>query len=143
MSTEDNKAIVRRLTEEAFNQRHVALIDELCDPNLLYHEPGIPDVHGREDFKRYVTASGRAMPDIRITIEDMIAEGEQVATRYTLRGTNTGEFVWQTMRFPATGKQASVTGIDITRFAGGKVVEVWELPDNLGLLQQLGLIPAR
>ncbi len=143
MSTEDNKATVRRLTEEVFNQGHVALIDELCVPNFLYHEPGIPDVHGREDLKRYVTTIRRAFPNIRVTIEDEITEGEQVVTRYLLRGTNTGEFVTPTMRFPATGKQVAVTGIDITRLAGGKAVEVWEQPDNLGLLQQLGLLPMR
>ncbi len=143
MSTEDNKATVGRFFEEVYNQGKVAVVDELCVPNFQYHEPGISDVHGREDLKRYVTAIRSAFPDLRVTIEDEITEGEQVVTRWMARGTNTGEFVFATMRFPATGKQVAMTGIDITRFAGGKAVEIWEQPDNLGLLQQLGVLPVR
>ncbi len=142
MSTEDNKATVDRFFEEVYNQGKVAVIDELCVPNLLYHEPGLPDVHGSEDLKRYVTAARSAFPDLRVTIEDMFAEGEQVAIRYMFRGTNTGVFALPTMRFPATGKQVSLMGIAIIRFAGGKAVEVWDLSDNLSMVRQLGLMPA-
>ena len=142
MSTEDNKATVGRLIEEVFNQGKVAVLDELCVPNLLYHEPGFPDVHGREDLKRYVTETRSAFPDLRLTIEDVFAEGEQVAMRYMLRGTNAGDFVSLTMRFPATGKQVTLAGITIIRFAGGKVVEAWDESDNLSMFQQLGLMPA-
>jgi predicted ester cyclase len=76
-----------------------------------------------------------------MTIEDMIAEGDQVVTRYTFRGTNTADFVTP-MPLPATGKQVLMTGMAIARITGGKVVEVLDMEDNLGLMQQLGLIPA-
>ena len=141
MSAEINKATVRRFTEEVFNQGHLALMDELFAPNILHHQPGMPDICTLEDLKRSVTESRSAFPDFHVTIEDMIAEGEQVVTRWTMSGTNTGDFVMPEMRTPATGKQVTVTGMGISRFAGGKYVENWFYPDMLGMLQQLGLIP--
>lgn len=143
MSVTQNKAAVRRFTDEVFNKGQVAVIDELCAPNLQYHEPGISDVHGSKDLKRYVSAVRTAFPDLRVTIDDEITEGDQVVTRYTMRGTNTGDFAFAKMKLPATGKKIAVSGIDITRFSGGKAVEVWEQPDNLGLFQQLGLAATR
>lgn len=141
MSTEENKATVRRVTEEGWNQGNVAVFDELNAPNFIYHDPGVPDVRTTEDYKRHVTETRSAFPDLHLTIEDMITEGDQVVGRYTFRGTNTGDIVTP-MHIPATGKQVTVTGIAIIRFAGGKGVEVWNQGDNLGLFQQLGLIPA-
>ena len=141
MSTEDNKAAVRRGFEEGWNQGKVAVFDELSAPNFLYHDPTWPDVRTREDFKRYVTAVRSAYPDIHFTIEDVIAEGEQVVTRYMWRGTNTGDLVTPTMHRPATGKHVTVKGISISRFAGGMQVELWNQGDYLGLYRQLGLIP--
>ncbi len=139
MAAVDNKQAVRRFTDEVFNQGQVALIDELCAPDLQYHEPGISDVHGSKDLKRYVTAIRTAFPDMRLTLDDVISEGDQVVTRYTMRGTNTGDFEFGKMHIPATGKKVALTGIDITRISGGKAVEIWEQPDNLGLINQLGL----
>jgi steroid delta-isomerase-like uncharacterized protein len=141
MSTEDNKATVCRAIEEVWNQGNVALADELYTPNIRFQNPGVADIRTLEDFKRYVTAMRSAFPDLHIKIEDQIAEGERVVSRYTFRGTNTGDFVTP-MPLPATGKQVIMTGIGITRFAGGKVAEVLDMGDNLGLLQQRGLIPA-
>ena len=141
MSTEENKALVRRAIEEVWNQGNVALVDELYSPNVVYQNPGVVDVHTREDFKRLVTALRGAFPDCHMTIEDIIAEGDRVVFRYTFRGTNTGDFVMP-MPLPATGKQVTMTGIAMDRLAGGKFVEVLDMGDNLGLLQQLGLIPA-
>ena len=140
MSIEENKANVRRFTEEGWNQGNVAAFDELCAPNWVYHDPGFPDVRTLEDYKRFVTEIRSAFPDIHFTIENVVAEGEQVVGRYTTRGTNTGDFVTP-MPLPATGKQVTVTGMSIVRFAGGKGVEVWNQTDNLGMFQQLGLIP--
>jgi predicted ester cyclase len=140
MTTETNKTLVRRAVEEGWNQGNVALIDELCTPNYIHHYPPFPDFGSSEDYKRFAIAVRSAYPDIHLTIEDLIAEGEQVVVRYMWRGTNTGDFVLPTMRIPATGKQVTVTGVTITRFAGGKAVEAWEYPDTLGLYQQLGLI---
>jgi predicted ester cyclase len=141
MSTEDNKATVRRGFEEVWNQGKVAVVDELCVPHLICHEPMRPDVRTLEDYKRYITEVRSLFPDIHFTLEDMIAEGEQVVVRYMWRGTNTGELVGSMMRLPATGKQVTVTGMSINRFAEGKVVEIWIQLDSLGMFQQLGLIP--
>jgi steroid delta-isomerase-like uncharacterized protein len=140
MSTEDNKAIVRRAIEEVWNQGNVELADELYAPNIRFQNPGAADIRTLEDFKRWVTAFRSAFPDGYTTIEDLITEGDQVVLRYTFRGTNTGDFVTP-MPLPATGKQVIMTGIAIGKLAGGKVVEVLDMSDNLGLLQQLGLIP--
>ena len=141
MSTEDNKATVRRLTEEGWNQGHVAVFDELTAPNWVYHDPVVPDVRTLEDYKRFVTETRSAFPDLHFMLEDMIAEGDKVVGRWTFHGTNTGAIVTP-MPIPATGKQVTMTGILIVRFAGGKGVEVWDQADSLGLFQQLGLIPA-
>ena len=141
MSTEENKATVRRYFEEVLNQGNLALVDELNAPNWVYHDPVVPDVRTLEDYTQWFTAIRSAFPDFHVTIEDMIAEGDQVVVRYTWRGTNTGDFVTP-MPILATGKQVTITGISTVRFAGGKGVEVWNQSDSLGLFQQLGLIPA-
>jgi predicted ester cyclase len=141
MSTEDNKAVVRRAIEEVWNQGNVALADELYAPNVIYQNPGVADIRTLENFKRFVTAFRSAFPDGHSTIEDVIAEGDEVVLRHTFRSTNTGDFVTP-MPLSATGKQVTMTGIAIAHPAGGKVVEVLDMADNLGLLQQLGVIPA-
>jgi steroid delta-isomerase-like uncharacterized protein len=140
MSTEDNKAIVRRFIEEGWNQGNVALFDELTAPNWIYHDPSFPNVRSLEDYKRWTTETRSAFPDMSSTIEDMIAEGDQVVVRASLRGTNTGD-IMTPMHIPATGKQVTASGMTIVRFAGGKGVEVWNQADTLGIFQQLGLIP--
>lgn len=140
-STVDNKATVYRFFEEVLNQGKVALLYELCAPNFLNHEPGRPDVRTLEDYKRYITETRSAFPDIHFTIEEVIAEGEQVVVRYLWRGTNTGDIVMPMMHIPATGKQVTLTGIGIGRFVEGKTVELWTAQDNLGAFQQLGLFP--
>ena len=140
MSTEDNKAIVRRWTEEGGNQGNLAVFDELSAPNWVYHDPSFPTVRTLADYKRWVTETRNAFPDNHITIEDMIAEGDKVVLRWTLRGTNTGEIVTP-MPLPATGRQVTISGITIVRIAGGKGVEVWSQMDMLGIMQQIGVIP--
>ena len=142
MSTEENKATVRRYFEEALNQGNLALANELNAPNWVYHDPAVPDVRTIEDYAQWFTQIRSAYPDFHVAIEDLVAEGDQVVVRYTWRGTNTGNFVTPAMQIPATGKQVAVTGMSIVRFAGGKGVEVWNQTDSLGLFQQLGLIPA-
>ncbi len=141
MSLEDNMAIARRVFEEVWNQGKVALLDELLAPNFILHDPDRPDVRTREDYKRWVNETRNAFPDLHGTIEGMFAQGEEVADRWTMRGTNTGDLVTPMMRIPATGKQLTMTGLSIVRFAEGKIVEHWHLADYLGMFQQLGLIP--
>lgn len=136
MSTEDNKALVRRVFEEVLNQGNLALIDELYSPDYVEHTPSGP-VHGTEAYKQYLMTYRTAFPDAHYTIEDQIAEGDKVMTRWSGRGTHQGPL----MGIPPTGKQSTVTGMSIGRSEGGKIVEVWTEFDLLGVLQQLGVIP--
>ena len=136
MSTEENKALARRGFEEVWNQKNLAIADELGVTDYVIHNPPL-STHGLEQYKQLVTMYFSAFPDLHITIEDQIAEGDKVVTRWTARGTQQGAF----MGIPPTGKQAVVTGITIDRFANGKAVETWNNGDYLGLLQQLGVVP--
>ncbi len=141
MSTEDNKASVRRYFEEVLNQGNLALANELNAPDWVYHDPAVPDVRTLEDYKQWFTEIRNAFPDFHVTIEDLVAEEDEVTVRYTWRGTNTGQIV-RPMPIPATGRPVTATGMSIVRFAGSKGAEVWNQTDSLGLFQQLGLIPA-
>ena len=140
MSTEENKALVRRAIEEVWNQGNVALIDELDHANLIHHDPDFPNVRTREDYKQWVIETRNAFPDLHLTIEELIAEGDQVVTRWTFRGTNAGAMVTP-MHIPATGRQVTVPGITISRLTGGKFLENWQQGGTLGFMQQLGLVP--
>jgi len=134
--SEENKALARR-SWEIVNQRNPDLIEEFYPPDFVWHEPD-GDIQGYEQAKKFVSTYFQAIPDISITVEDAIAEGDQAVTRYTIRGTHQGE----TEEFgPATGKQMELKGITIHRFENGKIVEEWERYDNLSVLQQLGLVP--
>jgi steroid delta-isomerase-like uncharacterized protein len=137
MSMEENKALFRRFIEEIINQGNLAIVDELFGSDYIYHAPGSPEFRGPEGVNQFVMMYRSAFPDLHLTVEDLIAEGDKVVTRWTMRGTHRGEL----MGIPATGKQVSVPGIVISRFANGKIVEEWENFDTLGLMQQLGLVP--
>ena len=137
MTTEENKAIGSRIIEEVWNKGDLAAVDELVSPNHIYHFPGREDIKGPEGLKQFATMARTAFPDLHITIDDMIAEGDKVACRFTWRGTHKGEM----MGIAPTGKQVTVTGIVISHFVGGKEVEVWESTDSLGMFQQLGVVP--
>ena len=139
MSTEDNKAATRRGFEEGWNQGKVDVFDELFASTFSYHDPALPNGLNTQGYKQLVTAMRKAFPDLQITIDDLIAEGDQVAVRLTLRGTHTGDLE-TVMHIPATGKQVTESIIALVRFAGVKAVEVWSQPDTLGFLQQLGVI---
>jgi len=136
MSTEENKALARRYIEELFNQKNLATIDELNTPDVVLHNASMT-IQGREPYKQFVSMYLTAFPDMHMTIEDMIAEGDTVAERVTIRSTHKGDF----MGIPPTGKQGTVTAIYIVRFANGKGAEVWANADDLGMLQQLGVVP--
>lgn len=140
MSVEDIRESGRRTNAEIWNEGRIAVIDELFAPDFVYHDPSNPAVRTREDYKRYITEMRGAFPDLRITIDDTIVEGEQGVMRWTFQGTNTGDIPGPA-RVPATGKKVTMTGVTIGRSAGGKVVELWNQSDNLGMLRQLGLIP--
>jgi len=137
MSIEQNKAIVSRWVEEFWNQQNLALIDEIMAPNYILHNPDGP-VQGREAFRQFAAGFQTAIPDLHVTVETMIAEGDKVVWRYLLRGTHTGDL----LGIPATGLPVALTGIIISRFAGGMWGEDWQNNDLLGMLQQIGAVPA-
>jgi len=138
MSTEANKTSVRRFYDEVFNKKNRAAIDEFIDPNQVDHAapPGTPG--GLAGAKQTIGMYLTAFPDLHFTVEDMIAEGDKLVARLTVRGTQQGAF----MGIPPTGKHVTVSAIDISRMAGGKSVEHWIEMDTLGMMQQLGVIPA-
>ena len=135
--SEENKALARSSWEEIVNEQNPQAIEEVYAPNFVWHEPD-QDIQSYEQASQFVSAFFKGFPDINITVEDVIAEGEQVVTRYTIRGTHQG----QTDAFgPPTERQVELQGITIHRFEDGKIVEEWEAYDNLSVLQQLGLVP--
>jgi steroid delta-isomerase-like uncharacterized protein len=135
MSEEDWALALR--TSEIVNQKNPDLIEEFYPPDFVWHEPD-RDIRGYEQAKQFVSSFFEAFPDINITVEDVIAEGDKAVTRYTIHGTHQGE----TEDFgPPTGKQMELKGITIHRFEGDKIVEEWERYDNLSVMQQLGLVP--
>ena len=138
MSAEENKAASRRFYEEVINQKQLAVLDEVAGDNYLSHDlpPGLPS--GREGLKVFISVFHAAFPDGHLTIDQMIAEGDTVATRLTFRGTHTGEF----QGIPPTGKQVTIPALDMARFVNGKLVEHWGGPNQMSLLQQLGVIPS-
>jgi steroid delta-isomerase-like uncharacterized protein len=138
MSTEQNKSIVRRWIEEGWNKGNLSVVDQVYAVNVVQHDPGSPaPVASSAALKQYVGVFLTAIPDLHFAIDDLIAEGDKVAWRFTSRGTQTGPL----MNIPPTGKVANVTGMVLFRLAEGKIAEVWVNYDNLGLLQQLGVIP--
>jgi len=141
MSTEENKAIVRRFIDNVCNARKLDEADEIFSADHTYNDPSIPGIPpGPEGQKQVVTPYQSAFPDARWQVEDMIANGDKVVTRYTARGTQDGELQGNPPISP-TGKQVTVPGVWIHRVVEGKIVESWNVWDTLGMLQQLGVIP--
>lgn len=138
MGTQENKVTVRSLIEEAFNKGNLSAIDDLIADAYVNYVAGT-EVRGREGMKEFVTTYRTALPDYHCVIEDQIAEGDKVVTRWTFRGTHDREL----MGIPPTGKRVSVSGVVIDRLANGRLVETWLQADMLGMLQQLGVIPER
>lgn len=135
--TEDNKTLVRRFFEEFCNQRKLNIGPELFYPNHVYHDPASPWVGpGAEGMKQLISTYTNAFPDARWTVQEMLATGDTVVTRWTGQGTNRGEL----LGFPATGKSAVVPGIWVHRVTGGKISESWNCWDTLGMFQQLGIL---
>ena len=139
MSAQENKAVVRRMLDELFNKGNLDLTEELLAPDFVEHDPSMPeDLHGLEAFKQYVGGYRSAFPDIHIEVEDQVAEGDRVATRWTGTGTHEGEL----MGIAPTGNRVEVAGMDISRISGGKIAESWSNYDVMGMMQQLGVVPA-
>ncbi len=135
--TEENKALLRRYTDEVVNKGNLDAADEMVAPGYVHHQPPNPDQHGIDRFKQLVVDLRTAFPDIHVAIDDQIAEGDRVATRITIRGTHLGEF----LGVAPTGRKVEMKGIAIDRCSDGKIVEGWECSDALGLMRQLGAVP--
>jgi steroid delta-isomerase-like uncharacterized protein len=133
--SEDNKTLALR-SWEIVNQRNPDIIDEVYAPDFVWHEPD-QDIRGSEEAKQFVATFFDAFPDINITVEDAIAEGDKAVTRWTIRGTHQGE---TEELGPPTERQIELKGITIHRVEGDKIVEEWERYDNLGMMQQLGVM---
>jgi predicted ester cyclase len=136
---EANKKASRRIIEEIFGAGTYDLADELIDSKAIGHDPALPEpVKGPGGLKEAARGYREAFPDLKLTVEEIVAEGDVVALRWTARGTHKGDL----FGIAPTGKEATVTGITIDKYSGGKVVESWTNWDTLGLLQQLGAVPA-
>ena len=113
------------------------MADELFTPNYAHHDPSTPDFgRGPESEKKRATLYRTAFPDLQLTIEDTIAEGQTVMARWSCRGTHKGDL----SGIAPTGKQVIISGVSVARFTGGKMVEGWVNWDALGLMQQLGVV---
>ena len=136
MSTEENKALIRRYWQ-ASNEHNVDILDELMTTDYVQHET-TGDIN-LKDVKAFDTMAIAAFPDITNTIDDIIAEGDRVVVRTTTSGTHKAEY----RGIPPTGKTAVITEVGIYRISKGKIAEGWSLYDALGLMQQLGVIPSQ
>ena len=139
MSLEANKAIARRVWNDVFNKRDLALADELVAADAINHEapPGVP-ARGPESLKAAVTWLSAAFPDMHMAIDDVVAEGDKVVLQTTFSGTHQGPF-WG---IAPTGRRFAQHHVHVFRLADAKVVEHWAVRDDLGFLQQLGAAPA-
>jgi predicted ester cyclase len=138
MSSEQNKSIVRRLFEEPW-KGNLSVVDELTASEYIGHDPALPEpLRGPEGIKEFVSTYLVAFPDARITVEQQLAEGDLVATRWSARGTHEGEM----MDLEPTGKKVTVTGLTISRLEGGKVVEEFQNWDFSGMIRQIEAAPA-
>jgi steroid delta-isomerase-like uncharacterized protein len=136
--SEHNKAIVRRLFAELWNNGKLSVADEIFTPNYEHHDSSTPDFgHGPDSEKKRATLYRTAFPDLHLTIEDVIAEGEAVMARWSCRGTHKGDL----NGIAPTGKQFAISGVTVARVSNGKIAEGYVNWDALGLMQQLGVVP--
>ena len=133
MTPEENKAIVRRFFEDVWNNQKLEVVDHVFAPTVLLNGQPVP----REAIKQLVTTRRVAFPDIKVTVEDQVAEGDKVSTRRTWQATHHGPY----RGVAATGKPVKWIQISIVRLVDGRIVEDWPVADELGILQQLGHLP--
>lgn len=135
--SEQNKQVAKRLCEDLIGGGDVGLIEQLVSADYVGHgsSPAF-ETRGREAYKQFVQGLHTAFPDLRIKVEDQVAEGDRVVSRWVASGTHQGEFYG----IPPTGKQGSMTGITIERIVDGKTAECWTNSDDLGLMRQIGAL---
>ncbi len=137
MSTDQTDSLIRRMFAVAFNQGMFAVVDELVAPNGITHSVAWGMPNNREGIKQLITLLRSAFPDLHCTVEDEISVGDKVAAHWTMRGTHTGPFLGN----PPTNKPIVAQGISFARIENGQLAEDWTLLDQIGILQQLGIIP--
>jgi steroid delta-isomerase-like uncharacterized protein len=144
MSLEENKQMVRSFFEEVWNKGNLDYLDEVYSPDFKLHAlwqntsaGGAIEATGIEPAKAVIGGWLSGFPDLKVSVDDQVAEGDKVGSRHSSRGTHKNTF----MGIPATGKAATVTGMTLTRIEGGKMVEAWTCWDALGMFEQLGLAP--
>ena len=136
--SEGNKALARRVADDIVNPGNVDAVDEIYAPDYVLHDPSSPeDVHGVEGAREFYETVFNAFPDPQVIIEDQVAEGDTVVSRWTMRATHQGEL----MDIPPSGKRVEFTGVTVSRIEGGKIVEDWDIYTALGMMQQIGAIP--
>ena len=137
MSTVQGKSIIRRVLDEAFNQGNLAVVDELVAPNGISHHLSWGTPANRMGLKQLIAMFRTAFPDLLCTIEDEIIQGDKIAAHWTMRGTHQGQFLGN----PPTSKSIVVQGMIYARIENDQVIENYILIDQMGILQQLGLVP--
>ena len=136
--SEENKALARREVEEIFTQGKLDVAEEIYASDFVDHDLVLPqEMHGPEEMKEYVGMYRSAFPDLKVTLEDQVAEGDKVVNRWTAQGTHRGEY----MGVAPTGKEVEFAGIHISRInEEGQIAENWEVYDLMGLMRQIGAV---
>jgi steroid delta-isomerase-like uncharacterized protein len=139
--TQENKDVARRWVEDVQTEHRLDVIDEIFAPDIVNHDPAgaLPSPQGANGIRAFFEAMFAAFPDFTAVVEDQIAEGDKVVTRKTVSGTHDGEL----MGIPPTGKRFEIPVIDIFRVVDGKCTDHWSVVDQMGMMQQLGLMPAQ
>jgi steroid delta-isomerase-like uncharacterized protein len=138
MTTTDNKRIVEEFISDLFTKGDLTAVDRYLDPNFINHDPPLPgSAAGGEGMRQASEVFRQAFPDWRSDVQQMIAEGDLVAKHFVARGTHRGSVMGE----PPTGQHVVLRGINIFRMTGDKIIERWGRLDDLGMLQQLGLVP--
>jgi steroid delta-isomerase-like uncharacterized protein len=136
-NSEEHKATVRACFQAGETGRFDAL-DAIIDPDFVLHDPANPEeIRGIEGLKALIETYREGLGDMRVTVEQQLADGDYVATRYTCRGTHSGDL----MGLPATGREVTISSLVISRFRDGRIAEEWEISDVFGLLRQVGALP--
>jgi steroid delta-isomerase-like uncharacterized protein len=130
-----NEVTMRRFVEEVLNNGNLPVLDEVIHPNYVFRSPS-QELHGREGLRGLFAAYRTAFPDLHVKIDDLVIAGDKAVLSFALSGTHEGDL----MGFAATGKQVKVNGMTLSRFESGKIVEEWELLDQLNMFQQLGIV---
>lgn len=133
--SEAHETVLRRFAEEIVSNGDFSVLEELVHPTYVFRSPG-QEVHGLEGLRGVIGAYRAAFPDLKMTVEDLVVAGEKAVVSFTLTGTHEGDL----MGVAATGKQVEVSGMVLSRLERGRIVEEWEVLDQLTLLQQLGVV---